>query len=95
MTALVEENSEVISCDLYCAERLTSECRKLPSWMFHDLVHNGRKVFGTFLQNEYGTVDSTGYDEHILSQIEVIFNNERANSCWLVFQHDNAPRHES
>lgn len=95
VTALVQGDREDILRDRYHPDCLIRKCSKLPSWMFHGMIHNGRKAIGTFWEKDYGNMDSKGYDEHILSKVEVYFRNQQAHGRLPVFQHDNAPCHKS
>ena len=52
VTVLVEGDKEDVVRDRYNPDHLIRKCGKLPSWMFHGMIHNGRKAFGTFWWKE-------------------------------------------
>jgi hypothetical protein len=57
------------------SDRFSPECvrhkyRKLPAWMFHGLIVDGKKGPCLFWEKGWHTINSERYDEHILSYIE-------------------------
>lgn len=95
VTVLVDGDKDDITVDRYRPECLNRKLSKLPAWMFHGVLYDGKKALGTFWEKEYGTMNSEQYDKYILSKVEHLFNTERANGRCPVFQHDNAPCHRS
>lgn len=54
-----------------------------------------RKLLARFGRKDSGGLNSTGYDMHIPSKVEVHFSNGWVYGRLPMFQHDNAPRHRS
>ena len=79
--------------DRYHIDNLTHKYSKKPAWMFHGTIVNGKKGPGIFWEKELGNINSTTYDEYILSRIEQFFR-EHAEEGYI-FMQDNAPSHRS
>ncbi|KAI1006892.1 hypothetical protein K3495_g1318 [Podosphaera aphanis] len=94
-TVLVSGDSHAVQMDRYHADCSAQKQDRLPGWMFHGVIYNGRKALGTFWEKNWGTVNSGRYDRHILPQVEAYLSEERANGRTPIFQHDNAPAHKS
>ena len=93
VTVLVEGEKQDIQNDRFRPECLTPKYSRLPAWMFHGIIYNGKKAFGTFWEKEYGTMNSAKYDSHILSKAQnfIEFEQSQGRTPWL--QHDGAPCH--
>ena len=93
MTVQVAGDPNDIVFDRHRPECLTRKAARGTAWMFHGVIHEGRKAFGTFW--EWGTMNTEKYDEHKLSQVEEYVSVEQrmGRSPW--YQHDNAPCHVS
>ena len=89
----VAGDRDEIIFDRHRPECLTRKTVGSVAWLFHGVIYDGKKAFGTFW--EWGTMDSEKYDEHILSQVEDFIGVEQrlGRSPW--YQHDNAPCHKS
>lgn len=61
--------------------------------MFHGCIVNGTNGPAIFWEKEWGKINSTKYNEHILSRVAE-FMAEHANSRYI-FMQDNAPSHHS
>jgi hypothetical protein len=55
--------------DRYSIENLQHKYSKAPAWMFHGTIIDGKKGPAQFWEKEWGSMDSTKYDEYILSHI--------------------------
>jgi hypothetical protein len=76
--------------DRYLPECLQHKYSKLPAWMVHGTIVDGRKGPLTFWEKDWGKINSTGYDEHILAVIaEFMQDNE------YIYIQDNAHSHRS
>ena len=93
VTVQVEGDRNDVAFDRNRPECLTSKTPRQTAWMFHGVIHGGKKAFGTFW--EWGTMNSEKYDEHILSQVEEFIGVEQRRGRFPWFQHDNAPCHKS
>ena len=79
--------------DRYLPECLQHKYSKLPAWMFHGMIVNGRKGPALFWEKGWGNMNSTNYDEKVLSYIQR-FLQEHAEEGYI-FMQDNAPSHRS
>lgn len=95
VTVLTRGDKNDIMHDRYRPECLTRKHSKLPVWMFHGMILDGRKSLGTFWEREYGNMDSAKYDAYVLSRVEGLFREEETQGRYPWFQHDNAPCHRS
>ena len=95
VTVLVAGDRQDIVFDRFRPECLTPKFSRLPAWMFHGVIYNGRKALGTFWEKEYGTMDSAKYDAYILSQVQSLVQYERSQGRDPWYQHDNASCHRS
>ena len=77
--------------DRYLSENLQHKYSKAPAWMFYGVIVGGKKGPAIFWEKEWGSIDSAGYDLHILSVIQTYME---ANPG-LIFMQDNAPSHQS
>jgi hypothetical protein len=67
VTVLVDGAPEDIRADRYRPECLQHKYGKQPAWMFHGTICISGKGPGTFWEKEWGSMDSTKYNEVILS----------------------------
>lgn len=77
--------------DRYDNKNLQHKYRKLPAWMFHGVVYQGRKGPAVFWEKEWGTMNSAKYNNFILPEIQQLVEAHPE----LIFQRDNAPCHRS
>ena len=75
--------------DRYLPENLQRKYSKLPAWMFWGTLVSGRKGPFIFFEKEWGSVNSTSYNTHILSLVEEYCTQNPG----LIFMQDNAPAH--
>lgn len=87
--------------DRFDPDNLQHKYSKLQAWMFHGVIMNNTKGPGTFWEKEWGAVTSKAYNEHILPQIQDLFqqhpgfhSEQRQSKGWW-WQQDNAPAHEA
>ena len=81
------------------SDRLLPECvrhkySKLPSWMFHGLIVDGKKGPCLFWEKGWGSINSTRYDEKILLSIEQFIRHDHPLDGYIFWQ-DNASSHRS
>lgn len=69
VTVLIEGSAEEIQRDRYRPECLQHKYGKQPAWMFHGVICGGKKGPSTFWEKEWGSMDSSKYNEKILSKI--------------------------
>ena len=79
--------------DRYDQENVQHKYSKVPAWMFHRTIINGKKGPTHFWEKEVGTMNSTKYDRYILSSIQEFF--ELHSEEGFFFMQDNAPSHRS
>jgi transposase len=77
----------------YLPECLQHKHSKAPAWMFHGSIVNGTKGLVIFWEKKWGSINSTKYNEYILSRIAE-FMAEHADSKYI-FMQDNALAHSS
>ena len=65
--------------DRYHSENLQHKYSKAPAWMFHGTIINSKKGPAQFWEKNWGKINSTTYDEYILSHIHqfLIITEER------------------
>ena len=73
------------------SDRLLPECvrhkySKLPAWMFHGCIVDGKKGPCLFWEKRWGTINSTRYDEKILSMIEQFICRDHALDGYIFWQ---------
>lgn len=61
--------------------------------MFHGTIVNGRKGPAVFWESRWGMINSTSYNERILSGIQAFFQEYVEER--YIFIHDNADAHRS
>ena len=61
--------------------------------MFHGTIVDGKKGPGIFWEKELGSMNSTNYNEVVLSEIEKFFHENRGEG--YIFMQDNTPSHRS
>ena len=76
--------------DRYLSKNLQHKYFKAPAWMFHGSIVNRRKGPAVFWEKEWGNINSTKYDEHVLVGIA-----EFMQGTQYIFMQDNAPSHRS
>jgi hypothetical protein len=59
--------------------------------MFHSSIVEGKKGPGIFWEKEWGNINSTSYNIHILSKIQTYMEAHPG----FIFMQDNAPAHRS
>ena len=90
--------SAYITCLQDGSDRLLPECvrhkySKLPAWMFWGSIVEGKKGPSLFWEKEWGSINSTRYDERILSMMEQFFRDHPLSR--YRFWQDNASSHRS
>ena len=79
--------------DRYLPECLQHKYRKVPAWMFRGTIVNGKKGPALFWEKGWGIINSSNYNERVLSYIQS-FLQEHAEEGYI-FMQDNAPSHRS
>jgi hypothetical protein len=95
VTCLVQGSEEDILRDRYAPGCVQHKYSKRPAWMFHGTICDGKKGPAVFWEKEWGNMNSTKYNEHILSNIEAWFQYAREHNVRLVWQQDGASCHRS
>ena len=72
---------------------VTHKYSKLPAWMFFGTITIRGKKPAHFWEKGEGTINSTKYDQRVLSKIQGYFELHAVER--LVFMQDNAPSHRS
>ena len=72
---------------------VTHKYSKLPAWMFFGTITIRGKGPSHFWEKGEGTINSTKYDQQILSKIQDYFELYATED--LIFMQDNAPSHRS
>ena len=80
--------------DRLLPENVRHKYRKLPAWIFHGCIINGKKGPCLFWEKGWGTINSTRYDEKILSSMEQFMLHDYPLEGYIFWQ-DNAPSHRS
>jgi transposase len=88
-----------ITCLQDGSDRLLPECvrhaySKLPSWIFWGSIVDGKKGPSLFWEKEWGSINSTRYNERILSLIEQFILRDHIFDGYIFWQ-DNASSHRS
>lgn len=66
---------------------------RAPAWKFHGCIVNDTKGPAVFWEKECGSINSTKYNEYILSKVQE-FMEEHTDSRYIFIQ-NNAPSHNS
>ena len=79
--------------DRFLPVNLQHKYRKAPAWMFHGAIVNGKKGPSFFWEKAWCSINSTRYDEYILTHIQQFFQDHPLDG--YIFWQDNAPAHRS
>ena len=79
--------------DRYNPKCLRHKYSKVPAWMFHGAIVDGRKGPSCFWEKGWGTINSACYNEYILTHIKQFFRDYALNG--YLFMQDNASAHQS
>ena len=69
--------------DRYLPENVRHKYLKAPAWMFHGSIVDGRKGLSKFWEKGWGTINSTKYDEYILTHIAQIFHDHVLDGIYV------------
>ena len=81
--------------DRYDPANVQHKYSKQPSWMFHGVIYQGKKGPACFWEKEWGSMDSIGYDERILSTIQAFVTEFQYQNpgIELIWMQDGASSH--